>query len=649
MTRIRSNPALFIAIAVMLAVLPSLAFARGEAEGPAATAVPATNEAPQLRALVEANQLPPLEERIPTNPMVVEPFDGIGRYGGEIRSALIGAGDGAWLARTVQYDGLVLWNYEWSEVIPAAAARFEVSDDAREFTFELREGLRWDDGEPVTTADVEYWYEYELLHEDLNARHSGTFRAGGEYAEIEIINETTFRVIFPEPNGLFLMQLASVNPWFPTPKHYASQFHADFNSDIHKIAEDEGYEDWADYYSYNVIWHGMFVNSELPTIRAWKFVSGFAYTGDQPVVRLERNPYYYRVDTEGNQLPYVDTWVFDILEDSEVLLLRTMAGDVDVIHRHINTVPNRPTLFDNQQRGDYRLVGLDTTNTSMLAINLNMTYDDDNWRELVRNRDFRIGLSHAIDRDELNELLYAGMAVPRQPAPTEAQAWYNPEMETQFIEFDLDLANEYFDRAGLEVDSAGRRLGPDGNPIVLPFLLNAAQDDQIAGMEIITSHLARVGIEVQIDTVDGSLHWDRLSTNQAKAFTMSTGRAGRDAITSPHQFLPATGSSISPRWAAWWLGSEHVQPEEPPESMRRRIELYDRLIASPPEEHDELMSQIVDIAAEEFEWIGTVGRVPSYGIWHNRLGNTPPEGEQPESWPYPNPAPADLSQLYIRY
>ena len=124
-------------------------------------------EAPELAALVEAGELPPLEERIPSNPMVIEPENEIGRYGGEVRSSLMAAGDMQWLTRTVRYDGLVVFDKNFDEVIPSMAESYEVNDDATEFTFTLREGLRWSDGEPLTSADFEWFHENVVLHEDL--------------------------------------------------------------------------------------------------------------------------------------------------------------------------------------------------------------------------------------------------------------------------------------------------------------------------------------------------------------------------------------------------------------------------------------------------------------------------------------------------
>lgn len=649
----RMRRLLTTAAALLLALAPAIVFAGGQAEEEALVEDGlAEREAPMLSALVEAGELPPVEERLPVNPKVIEPREEIGRYGGEARSALVGGQDGAWFIRTVNYDGLVVWNFDWTDVEPGAAASFEVSDDATEFTFELREGLRWHDGEPFTTADVEWWYEHQALNEDLTPTTPGMLVAGDEVAELEVIDETTFRFIFAVPNPLFLDGLASTGPWIPTAKHYGEQFHADFNEDIHDIAQDAGYDDWIEYYDYMIQdGYSWYRNPDKPSIRAWTPVEGQGYTGDVTVVRWERNPYYYRVDTEGNQLPYMDSWAFEQFEDSEVLLLRTLAGEIDVMHRHINDVENRPVLYDGKQDGDFRFFDATSANTTALALKLNMTHEDETVREIARNRDFRIGLSHAIDREEISELIHAGVTEPRQPAPHESTEWYHERLATQYTEFDQDLANEYFDRAGFEQDEQGRRIGPDGRPINIAVDVSAHASEHIDILEIMQSQLAAVGVHIELNVIDRTLWQERRDNNQHEA-TVWNGAGGlRDGLVDPRNYFPYSFEShFAPRWSAWYgdpsLLNAGVSPEEPPEAARRAMELYDELLVSPPDQHADLMYQIMEIAADEFWTIGTLSMPPAYGILHNRIGNGPQE--MPHAWQYPTPGPADLSQFFIR-
>ena len=644
---------LAVFLAALFIVVPFYGFAGAQAE--AAAEVDADvwteNQAPALAALVERGELPPLDQRIPVNPRVVTPLDEIGRYGGEARSALIGAADAAWLGRTVNYEGIVLWDKNWTEVLPGAAARFEISEDGRTFTFELRDGLRWHDGERFTSADVEWWYYHEASNELLSPVPPSLFHVGdGQLAELTIIDDLTFSFTFPNPQPFFLDQLAS--GWYPTAQHYGEQFHADFNPDIEAVAEAEGFANWMDYYGHH-IQDGSNWNAELPSIRAWTPVAGQGYTGETTRVRYERNPYYYAVDTDGNQLPYIDSWVFNILESSEVLLFRTIAGEVDFLYRHINSIENKPVLVENMDRGNYRFFDTVVTQTSILGIYPNLTHDDEVFREIIRNRDFRIGLSYAIDREEISDLIFAGTVEPTQPAPHDVMPWYHERLAKQYTDFNRDLANEHFDRAGFPLDEAGRRIGPDGRPISFSVdVTDGHRDEWVDIMELVQQYWAAVGIDLRLNVIARSLFWERKDTNQHHANVWYTTDGLRDGPMRPRDWVPYHGNSFhAPRWAAYYGAASVLnagtRPETPPDVVLRLFEIYDQLTqTADPAEQQRLFTQILDINAEEFFLIGTVRMPPGYGIVHNRIGNAPER--MPSSVHHQTPAPSGPWQFFIR-
>lgn len=639
-----------LVVGLMVAFLPVVLSAAGAIEEPVETSEEAALfQAPQLAELVTAGELPPLEERIPTDPKVVEPNERIGRYGGTARSVLLGPGDGAWITRSIGYDGLIVWSPDWSEPTPGAAASFQANDDATEFTVRLREGLRWSDGEPFTSADVEWWWENEALHEGLNPSVPSDFVQADVPASLEVIDEVTFRFSFEEPYPLFFDALASTSPWIPTAEHYGRRFHADFNEDIHDIARGEGFDDWIDYYGYMIL-DGAHHNAELPTIRPWIPLAGEGYTGDTTRVRFGRNPYYYRVDTEGNQLPYIDYWAFDIYEDREVILLQTLAGEIDLLARHIDTVENRPVLYDGKERGDYRFVDRTNAATTQVAIKLNLTHEDEWWRDVARSRDFRIGLSYAINRDEISDIIFAGLVEPRQPAPHDTTPWYHERLATQYLDHDPELAREHFQKAGFSYDNNGRLIGPENKPVEFQIDVLATDSIHIDTMEIIQQQWATVGVRADLNVIDRTLFEERRNANQHQANVWHGSGGMRDGLTDPRNYFPFSHeSNFAPRWVAYFdnpivLGAG-VEPESPPEPARTAKQTYDRLLVSPPERHAELMSEILDIAADEFWTIGTVSVPPGYGIVHNRIINM--QQEFPGSWSYGDPGATDLSQLFI--
>jgi peptide/nickel transport system substrate-binding protein len=186
-----------------------------------------------LAEMVAAGELPPLEERLPANPMVVEPVESLGQYGGTWRSGLRGGGDNAWLTRTIAYEYLVRWDPTWAEVIPNVAESFEANADATEFTFKLREGMKWSDGAPYTADDILFWYEDVLVDPEYSATHAvgGWLQSGGEPVRVEKVDDYTVKFVFAAPNGLFIQRLATPDGAGPVglPKHYCSQFHAMYN------------------------------------------------------------------------------------------------------------------------------------------------------------------------------------------------------------------------------------------------------------------------------------------------------------------------------------------------------------------------------------------------------------------------------------
>lgn len=320
--------------------------------GYAVAQTPATIDRYQQAPVLDGQELPPVADRLPQNPMVVAPLESIGRYGGLWRTGMVGGADAAWLEKIVGNDNLVRWTAEWDEIIPNVAESFEMSDDARRCTFTLRAGHRWSDGEPYTTEDVRFYAEAVYRNPEL------TLGLGINPWTVEIIDEQTFTIVFENPEGLFLQNLASPNgtSWTRYPAHYLKQFHVDYNTEnLDQFIEENGAQDWVELFQMkggqvlgtpvNAQW----TNPELPRLHAWKIETAY---GEGTQVTFSRNPYYFKVDPEGNQLPYIDDVRFDIFQNNEVLLLRATSGEIDFHARHINTNTNKPVLAENREAGD---------------------------------------------------------------------------------------------------------------------------------------------------------------------------------------------------------------------------------------------------------------------------------------------------------
>jgi peptide/nickel transport system substrate-binding protein len=629
------------------------------AQAPAATEASAADgtattfhEAPALTKRVADGQLPPLAERLPAAPLVVPVVEQIGTYGGTWRAGLVGSGDTLWLQRTIGYENLVRWNPEWTEVIPNVAEAFEASADATNYTFTLREGLRWSDGAPFTADDILFWYEDISLNPEL------TPNRGPNPPTVEKIDEYTVRFSFEEPNGLFLQTLATTTGEFATrfPKHYLQQFHPTYNADgLEALVTESGAANWVELFQrkgaaisgtpYDAIWS----NPELPRLHAWTITVPY---GESTQVVAERNPYYFKVDPDGNQLPYIDRVVYEVVQSADVLLLKALNGEIDMQDRHIATLPNKAVFADNMEQGGYRFFDSIPATMNTCLINLNLSHKDPTKRELFQNKDFRIGLSHAIHRQEIIDLVFVGQGEPFQAAPRPESPFYDEELATQYTEYNVELANEHLDKAGLsERDSEGFRLGPDGKRI--SFVVEIAtgfSQAHVDVMQLVATQWKEVGIEAAVKPIDRALFDTRRLANEHDVVIWD-GAGGLDVIQNGNYYFPRSNrSDFAQAWATWYLnpsgdGAQTV-PEEPPAAVQQQMELNDQLTrTSDTAEQDRLMREILAIAADQFYTIGISLPANTYGIVKNNFRNVP--AVMPSAFVYPSPAPTNPSQYFI--
>jgi peptide/nickel transport system substrate-binding protein len=318
-------------------------------------------EAPMLAEKVAAGELPPLADRLPvaSDLLVIQPVHEIGKYGGTWRRGFTGPGDGQNGHRVAGGDRFVFWDSdEFPKVVPNLAKGWEISEDGKEITLFLREGLKWSDGEPFTANDAIFWYEHMYQNTELVPVRSAFFNID-EGAKMEMVDDYTLKFSFPFANSLFLEVLgSSVNVFGGhaifgstamggyAPAHYMQQFHPDFveQAALDELVKKEGFDNWVNLFKDKNTWQR---NSDLPVLTPWKTVNPI--TSDNWV--LERNPYYYGVDSAGNQLPYIDRISMTLAENLEVLNLRALAGEYDYQARHVS-LANLPVLLENAEQGN---------------------------------------------------------------------------------------------------------------------------------------------------------------------------------------------------------------------------------------------------------------------------------------------------------
>lgn len=602
-------------------------------------------------AALAQDGLPPQDQRLPDNPLVVTPRERPGQQGGTWNHVLVGGGSLSMLYRYQAYDPLLRFNAEWSAAEPNVAESYEISEDSRTFTFTLRRGHKWSDGEPFTTEDIRFWYEDVFRDPDAGLTGQAFWYAGGEVGQLEVVDEVTFRVVFTHPNGFFANQLASSNQDQTTrcPSHYLKQFHIKYNEKANELAAERGFDSWVALFQRE---HGLleenvhFQNSSRPTLNAWMFSSAPGEDTERAVA--VRNPYYFKVDTEGTQLPYFDTINYQMVSDPEVLVLKVLQGEIDMIDQYINAPVNKPVLFDGQETGNFRFYTLKETAANVMVFQLNLNHNDPVKNALFNTRDFREAMSIAVDRQALIDAVFVGQGAPAQPSIVEGDPLYNERLAKQHTEYDPERANQILDGILPEKDGEGYRLDAEGRRLSIIFEIDQVRTTFIDMFQLALPMFRQIGIDAQIRTIDRSLWEERVRNGRdfdatAHQFGANSGIA---AMLDPRYFVPVDNNSIyAPGWALYFIDPNNPAAIEPPDEVKAQQQRYRDLLATgDPDEQRAVMAEILENAAEQFLVFGVSLPPDGFGIVKNDMVNT--LDEMPNSFVWPTPAPTGPEQFF---
>ena len=619
-----------------------------------ALAVPSwvrAQESAFLQAQVDGGTLPPVAERLPAKPLVITPFERVGQQGGDWNHALVGGGSLSMLVRYQGYEPLVRFNPDWSGLVENVAESWSVNAEATEYTFTLRQGHKWSDGVPFTTADVQFWYDAYFSDAEASLGGNSWWYVNGEPAKLEVIDEQTFKVIFPGPNGFFVQQLAwaQQDQMTRTPKHYLEQFHIRYNPEADALAKAEGLESWIALFQREIGMlddNAFYQNGNRPTLNAWVFERPPGSSTEQAIAI--RNPYYFKVDTEGTQLPYFDRIVYQMVADPEVLLLKTLQGEIDIMDQYIATPANKPVLFDSQESGNYHFYTLTETAANVMAFQLNLNHLDPVKNELFNTIEFRQALSLGVDRQALIDAVFVGQGSPAQPSMRESDPLYNEQLAKQFTEYDPARANEMLDAIIPEKDGEGYRLDAEGRRVSIFFEIDQTRTTFLDMFELAIPMFQAVGIDAQMRTMDRSLWEERV-------------RRGRDYDATAHQFGANSGIAAmldarfyvpinnncfyAPGWSLYYTQPENPAAVEPPPAVKAQQDLYRSLVATAdPARQSELMAQVLQKAADLFFTFGVSLPADGYGIVKNDVVNLP--ATMPNSFGWPTPGPARPEQFF---
>jgi len=574
-------------------------------------------EAPMLAALAREGKLPPAAERLPENPLVITPPEQRGPYGGTwARFATSTADAGVFEAR-IAYDGLVRWGPMADRILPNLASRWEIADGGRSYTFWLRRGVRWSDGQPFSADDLLFWYNDVVKNPELTPVVSRDLRRGGELVRLDKLDDYTVRFRFREPHGLFLQTMASGLGYaiLTYPAHYLKQFHPSYmpKEELETQAKAKGFHFWYQLFGDRHDWR----NPDLPCLWAWHCQDATSL----PIV-FERNPYYWKVDPDGRQLPYLDRVTFAVF-DTETINLKAINGEAGMQSRHLEFT-NYPLFMDNRAKGGYRVLHWINSGGGalQLAPNLNLKTDAV-LRGLFADRRFRIALSLAIHRDEINEVCFFGIGKPRQCAPPPASPYYDPDYEKAYTDYDPTRANALLDDIGLaKRDADGVRLRPDGLPLSL-FIETTSMTGNVRMLEMAAACWTAVGVKAEVKMTARQLFYTRKA---ALMHHVGVWWPGDELIPvmDPRWFLPYSPESIQAIGYAHWFNSDGKAGIEPTGDIRRCIDLYRDIQQTPDEaEQRRLFKQILDLNRKNLWVIGTIGEVPVVVLARDNFRNVP--------------------------
>ena len=582
----------------------------------------AAEEVPSLAPRVAAGQLPPLARRLPERPLVV-PTDPEAAYGGELRT-LIGTPKDLKLAFVYGYARLVRFDRNY-RIVPDIAERVEVTEGGRTFTFSLRKGHRWSDGAPFTSADFAYWWQHVANDPELSpGGPPPILLVDGEPPTVTFPDAWTVRLRWSKPNNLFLLDQAGA---FPTtlyrPAHYLKQFHKTFAdpATLQKLAKAERRRNWAALHTKR---DAMYVmdNPELPTLQPWKPTVG----PPADVFYCERNPYFHRVDQRGRQLPYIDRLVL-ALADKAVIPVKASTGEADLQARYLN-FDQISFLRKNEQQAGYRVYLWSTASSAVVALYPNLTTSDPVIRPLLRDRRFRQALSLAIDREEINKILFYGLGVVGQNTVLRSPATHE-DVRMAYARFDLAAANRLLDQMGLRArDAKGFRLRPDGKRLDLIVETAGESSEHTDVLELVQDTWAQIGVELLIRPSQREVFRRRVFSGEAVMSISNSDLFGLPTPDMDPSFL-APVSEQHFQWHDWgtYFETKGKGGEAPPPVAQRLVELYQQWLRSADRaERSRIWGEMLEINAEEVFSIGILGGTLQPVVVKNGLKGVPEKG-----------------------
>ena len=581
----------------------------------------ANPEIAELNAEIAGNgDLPPLADRLPSEPLVVVPYESVGKHGGTFHALSNATEAGTSDFLSTRHVNLVRYSDDLQTIVPNVAKSWAWNDDFTQLTFTLRAGHKWSDGAPFTSADVKFWYDNLMMDSSIYESAKDYALVAGEPMTVDTPDEVTVVFNLPAPKPGLLAHFATSYAQGFQPRHFLGQFHPAINADADAHAQELGFEngydaikayygnsDWTDTPSPMLSRPDIVANlpaATVPTLEAHIYI-----TDTTDGRKLVANPYFFMVDTTGQQLPYISRQDELYANDNEVRILKLVNGEAEYKAQSVQ-LASAPILLENQEKGDYT-VQLNP-DIAFPVFSFNVTSEDPNKRAVFGDVRFRRAMSVALDRDQINEVAYFGQGRPLQyngfsPLPDFMPA----ELETAYAQFDPDMAKSLLDEIGMvDTDGDGFRELPSGDKITLNIqFATQGAPGQLA--ELAAQNWSDVGVQSTVKEVTPDEYRSAQSSNKLDVMLWRKGQPLALHLGDNTYWIPPFDGYFDIRTGMLWaeyLESDGTKGEEPPAWVYEMIDDVNAFqgAATGSEEQERLAIKLATKMVDEMLFIGTV-------------------------------------------
>tara|TARA_Y100000746_G_scaffold84027_1_gene71187 strand:- start:39 stop:1964 length:1926 start_codon:yes stop_codon:yes gene_type:complete len=586
------------------------------------------SESPLLSKMVKNDKLPPVESRLPQTPRVID-FAGrnleIGKFGGTLKMLMARAKDARQMT-VYGYARLLIYKPKTFEFQPDILQSFDVIQ-GKKFIFNLRPGHKWSDGHPFTAEDFRYWWEDVANNPKLSpVGPPKVMKVDGKLPQFRILDNLSIQYEWEKPNPDFLAALAGASPlYIYRPAHYMRQFHENFtaNSELQKLVTTAKQRNWAALHNKmdNLYRND---NIDLPVLQPWVCIS----KSSSNRLRFKRNPFFHRIDPKGQQLPYIDEFIFGIASN-KLISAKTGTGEVDLQARYLR-FDDYTFLKKGEDRSPYSTRLWTTAKGSHLALFPNLNHKNKVLRSIMQDVRFRRALSMAVNRYEINQVIYYGLAIEGNNTVLPESPLYKPYYRSKWAQLNLKSANQLLDDMGLiKRDSRGIRLLPDGNPLNLIIETAGESTEQTDILELIHDSWLKIGIKIYSKPSQRNVFRNRIFSGETAISIWSGIENGlASANSSPAEFAPTTQQLLQwPKWGQHFeTGGKAGQIPNDPFAMEL-LKLYRDWRAEPVfAKRKDIWEKVLDIHTEQVYSIGLIAGVLQPVVVSNNLKNVPIKG-----------------------